>query len=53
MTVQIMLDIFDIKGIVHYGSAGAVNTSMSLGDASVFDFVAFIDLWKWKVKQMH
>ncbi|KAK3012998.1 hypothetical protein RJ639_008730 [Escallonia herrerae] len=31
-TVQILVDAFDIKGIMHYGTAGSANDSLSFGD---------------------
>ncbi|GMP25247.1 hypothetical protein CsSME_00002204 [Camellia sinensis var. sinensis] len=48
ITVQILLDVFDIKGIVHYGIAGSANDSMSLGDVSIPKYVAFTGSWNWK-----
>lgn len=48
-TVQILLDAFDIRGVVHYGTAGSSNNSLSFGDVSVMKYVAFTSSWKWKV----
>ncbi|KAI8032381.1 Bark storage protein A [Camellia lanceoleosa] len=48
ITVQILLDVFDIKGIVHYGIAGSANDSLSLGDVSIPKYVAFTGSWNWK-----
>lgn len=48
ITVQILVDVFDIKGIVHYGIAGSTNDSLSIGDVSVPNYVAFTGSWKWK-----
>ncbi|KAJ0079417.1 hypothetical protein Patl1_23821 [Pistacia atlantica] len=48
ITVQILLDVFDIEGVVHYGTAGSSNDSLSLGDVSVMKYVAFTSSWKWK-----
>ncbi|KAA8540145.1 hypothetical protein F0562_026837 [Nyssa sinensis] len=48
ITVQILLDVFDIYGIVHYGTAGTANDSLSIGDVSVLNSVAFTGSWKWK-----
>ncbi|CAL5323515.1 unnamed protein product [Camellia sinensis] len=48
ITVQILLDVFDVKGIVHYGIAGSANDSMSLGDVSIPKYVAFTGSWNWK-----
>lgn len=48
ITVQILVDTFNIKGIVHYGIAGSTNDSLSIGDVSVPNYVAFTGSWKWK-----
>ncbi|KAJ6845968.1 bark storage protein A-like [Iris pallida] len=48
ITVQILLDTFDVRGIVHYGIAGSANDSLSFGDVSVPEFVAFTGSWKWQ-----
>lgn len=48
LTVQALLDAFDIQGVVHYGIAGSTNDSLSLGDVSVMNYVAFTSSWKWK-----
>ncbi|XP_022719878.1 LOW QUALITY PROTEIN: bark storage protein A-like [Durio zibethinus] len=48
LTVQALLDAFNIQGIVHYGTAGSTNDSLSLGDVSVMNYVAFTSSWKWK-----
>ncbi|KAF8413178.1 hypothetical protein HHK36_001154 [Tetracentron sinense] len=47
ITVQILLDVFDISGIVHYGIAGSANDSLSFGDVSVPKYVAFTGSWTW------
>ncbi|KAJ4958808.1 hypothetical protein NE237_025919 [Protea cynaroides] len=47
ITVQILLDLFKIQGIVHYGIAGSVNDSLSFGDVSVPKYVAYTSSWKW------
>ncbi|KAK9665816.1 hypothetical protein RND81_14G138500 [Saponaria officinalis] len=47
LTVQTLVQVFDIKGIVHYGIAGATNSSMTVGDVGVPDSFAFTSSWKW------
>lgn len=47
ITVQTLLNVFDIWGIVHYGTAGSANNSMSFGDVSVPNLVAFTGAWTW------
>ncbi|XP_038972742.1 bark storage protein A-like [Phoenix dactylifera] len=47
ITVQILLDVFDIRGVVHFGIAGSANDSLSFGDVSIPKFVAFTGSWTW------
>ncbi|XP_077235898.1 bark storage protein A-like [Tasmannia lanceolata] len=46
-TTQQMVDLFDVFGIVHFGIAGNVNSSLSIGDVSVPKFVAQTGIWEW------
>ncbi|KAM7272178.1 hypothetical protein ACFE04_026841 [Oxalis oulophora] len=48
ITIQILVDAFDLYGIIHYGIAGSSNNSLTLGDVSVMKHVAFTSSWKWK-----
>ncbi|EMS45486.1 Bark storage protein A [Triticum urartu] len=48
VTVQTLLDVFTVSGIVHYGTAGSSNDSMSFGDVSVPKLVAYTGAWTWK-----
>ncbi|KAL5568250.1 hypothetical protein UlMin_024825 [Ulmus minor] len=48
ITVQILVDVFDIEGVVHYGIAGSANDSLSIADVVVPTHVAFTNSWKWK-----
>ncbi|KAG7980710.1 hypothetical protein I3843_05G197000 [Carya illinoinensis] len=48
ITVQILLDTFDIQAVVHYGTSGSANDSLNLGDVSIPNYVAFTGSWKWK-----
>ncbi|GJN29898.1 hypothetical protein PR202_gb18160 [Eleusine coracana subsp. coracana] len=50
VTVQTLIDVFTVSGIVHYGTAGSSNDSMSFGDVSVPKLVAYTGAWTWKVK---
>nr|XP_020185090.1 bark storage protein A-like [Aegilops tauschii subsp. strangulata] len=49
VTVQTLLDVFSVSGIVYYGTAGSSNDSMSFGDVSVPKLVAYTGAWTWKV----
>ncbi|KAL6861405.1 hypothetical protein ACP4OV_017105 [Aristida adscensionis] len=48
VTVQTLMDVFTVSGIVHYGTAGSSNDSMSFGDVSVPKLVAYTGAWTWK-----
>lgn len=44
---QQMLDLFDIRGIVHFGIAGNANNSMSIGDVTIPKQFAHTGIWDW------
>lgn len=44
---QQMLDLFDIKGIIHFGIAGNANNSMSIGDVIIPKQFANTGIWGW------
>ncbi|GAB2227534.1 hypothetical protein Droror1_Dr00009356 [Drosera rotundifolia] len=48
VAVQILLDAFDIIGVVHYGIAGSTNDSLLIGDVAVLNYVAFTNSWDWE-----
>ncbi|XP_059439195.1 bark storage protein A-like [Corylus avellana] len=47
VATQQMLDLFDIKGIVHFGIAGNLNDSLSIGDVSIPKQIAHTGIWEW------
>uniref|UniRef100_A0A804R1G0 Nucleoside phosphorylase domain-containing protein n=1 Tax=Zea mays TaxID=4577 RepID=A0A804R1G0_MAIZE len=50
VTVQTLIDVFSVSGIVHYGTAGSCNDSISFGDVSVPRLVAYTGAWTWKFR---
>ncbi|TYG51381.1 hypothetical protein ES288_D10G253100v1 [Gossypium darwinii] len=44
---QQMVDLFVIKGIIHFGIAGNTNNSMSIGDVTIPNQIAHTGLWEW------
>ncbi|KAJ4840473.1 hypothetical protein Tsubulata_039821 [Turnera subulata] len=46
-TAQQMLDLFAIKGIVHFGISGNLNNSLSIGDVVIPKQFAHTGLWNW------
>lgn len=50
ITVQILADRFNLRGIIHLGIAGATNESLSIGTVSVPGYIAFTGSWEWLSK---
>ncbi|KAL5569511.1 hypothetical protein UlMin_026086, partial [Ulmus minor] len=46
-TTQQMLDLFYTVGIVHFGIAGNINNSMSIGDVTIPKQFANTGIWDW------
>ncbi|GMN52806.1 hypothetical protein TIFTF001_021952 [Ficus carica] len=46
-TTQQMVDVFRISGIVHFGIAGNINNSMSIGDVSIPKEFINTGIWDW------
>ena len=52
ITVEILLQAFDVRGVVHCGIAGGTDTSLNVGDVGVAIYFAFTSSWKWTVREM-
>ncbi|KAK9672469.1 hypothetical protein RND81_12G102900 [Saponaria officinalis] len=48
VTVQILLDTFKIKGIIHYGAAATVSNQVFISDVVIPSQVAFTSVWNWE-----
>ncbi|MED6172809.1 hypothetical protein PIB30_053402 [Stylosanthes scabra] len=48
ITTQLLLSIFNIKGVVHYGIAGNANPSLNIGDVAIPHYWAHLALWSWQ-----
>ncbi|KAF8725511.1 hypothetical protein HU200_020041 [Digitaria exilis] len=48
VTTQLLLTLFDIKGIVHFGIAGNADPSRQIGDVAVPRYWAHTGLWNWQ-----
>ncbi|KAI5403292.1 hypothetical protein KIW84_050745 [Lathyrus oleraceus] len=48
ITTQLLLSIFNIDGVVHYGIAGNANPSLHIGDVTVPHYWAHLGLWSWQ-----
>ncbi|KAL8138622.1 hypothetical protein V2J09_004623 [Rumex salicifolius] len=48
VTTQLLLSLFNIKGVVHYGIAGNANPSLNIGDVTIPKYWAHTGLWNWQ-----
>ncbi|XP_027163644.1 bark storage protein A-like [Coffea eugenioides] len=46
-TTQLLLDIFPIRAVIHYGTAGGADSSLSLGDVLIPTQFSQTGLWDW------
>ncbi|GLJ32834.1 hypothetical protein SUGI_0661280 [Cryptomeria japonica] len=47
VTTQMLADLFNVVGVVHFGIAGNANSSLSVGDVTVPKYVAHTGVWDW------
>ncbi|XP_008220066.1 PREDICTED: bark storage protein A-like [Prunus mume] len=48
ITTQLLLTLFNIEGVVHYGIAGTANPSLNIGDVAIPHYWAHTALWNWQ-----
>ncbi|XP_027081128.1 bark storage protein A [Coffea arabica] len=48
VTTQLLLSLFEIEGVVHYGIAGNANPSLHIGDVTIPQFWSHSALWNWQ-----
>ncbi|XP_024190576.1 bark storage protein A [Rosa chinensis] len=48
IATQLLLSLFDIEGVVHYGIAGNANPSLHLADVVIPQYWAHTALWNWQ-----
>ncbi|KAK1411776.1 hypothetical protein QVD17_32500 [Tagetes erecta] len=48
VTTQLLLSLFNIEGVVHYGIAGNANPSLTIGDVVIPQYWAHSALWSWQ-----
>lgn len=48
ITTQLLLSLFNIEGVVHYGIAGNANPSLNIGDVTIPRYWAHTGLWNWQ-----
>ncbi|KAM0053601.1 putative adenosylhomocysteine nucleosidase [Helianthus debilis subsp. tardiflorus] len=53
VTTQLLLSLFDIEGVVHYGIAGNANPSLNIGDVVIPHYWTHSALWSWQLVQVY
>ncbi|XP_021277358.1 bark storage protein A-like isoform X2 [Herrania umbratica] len=48
ITTQLLLTLFKIEGVVHYGIAGNANPSLNIGDVTIPQYWSQTSLWYWQ-----
>lgn len=48
ITTQLLLTIFNVKGVIHYGIAGNANPSLNIGDVAIPHYWSHSALWNWQ-----
>lgn len=49
ITTQLLLTLFNIKGVLHFGIAGNTNPQLEIGDVTIPQYWAHTGLWVWQV----
>lgn len=44
-----LLNLFNIEGVLHYGVAGNANPEIQIGDVTIPHYWAHTGLWNWQV----
>ena len=53
VTTQLLLTLFDVKGIVHFGITGNADPNGQIGDVAVPRYWAHTGLWNWQVHKLY
>ncbi|KAK7379991.1 hypothetical protein VNO78_32304 [Psophocarpus tetragonolobus] len=48
LSTQLLLTLFDVKGVLHYGIAGNANPKLQIGDVTIPQYWAHTGLWHWQ-----
>jgi len=53
VTTELLLALFEVKGVVHYGIAGNANPQLQIGDVTIPQYWAHTGLWNWQVPSFY
>ncbi|KAL4317033.1 bark storage protein A [Arachis ipaensis] len=48
LSTQLLLTLFNVEGVLHYGIAGNLNPNLQIGDVTIPKYWAHTGLWNWQ-----
>ncbi|KAK9068398.1 hypothetical protein SSX86_012511 [Deinandra increscens subsp. villosa] len=48
VATQLLLSLFEIKGVIHYGIAGNANPNLNIGDVTIAQYWSHSAMWNWQ-----
>ncbi|KAK7379992.1 hypothetical protein VNO78_32305 [Psophocarpus tetragonolobus] len=48
ISTQLLLTLFNVRGVIHYGIAGNANPKFQIGDVTIPQYWTHIGLWNWQ-----
>ncbi|KAI3696674.1 hypothetical protein L6452_29137 [Arctium lappa] len=48
VATQLLLSLFEIEGVIHYGIAGNANPNLNIGDVTIAEYWSHSALWNWQ-----
>ncbi|CAI0543384.1 unnamed protein product [Linum tenue] len=48
ITTELLLTLFSLEGVLHYGIAGNANPNLQIGDVTIPEYWAHSGLWNWQ-----
>ncbi|XP_058114264.1 bark storage protein A isoform X2 [Magnolia sinica] len=48
LTTQLLVSLFKVKGVLHFGIAGNANPNLQIGDVTIPHYWAHTGLWNWQ-----
>ncbi|GJT78223.1 bark storage protein A-like protein [Tanacetum coccineum] len=48
VATQLLLSLFEIEGVIHYGIAGNANPNLYIGDVTIAEYWSHSAMWNWQ-----
>ncbi|PWA53861.1 nucleoside phosphorylase [Artemisia annua] len=48
VATQLLLSLFEIEGVIHYGIAGNANPNLHIGDVTIAEYWSHSAMWNWQ-----